>query len=141
MLTEPWSRASAAARWVLVLGWLGVWQGCNRVPETKPTPAVVEKAPQGPPGSESPDTPPVAALGDLCKRACGHWVQMRFPEPIGFDTLEPAGRERVVELLERQRAMNRTECESNCVDAKRRDRAACILRANTPEEADGCGQG
>ena len=77
-------------------------------------------------------------LAPLCQRACKHWIDLRFPKPIGLEEVPQGGKERVAEILDRQRAVNGARCEEGCVKATDRDRAKCILRASTTDGIDAC---
>ena len=107
--------------------------GCNRVPSSKlPAAATTAMA------EALADTPNHEPIEPLCTRACGHWVEVQFTRPTGWEGITSAEAERAGPILERQRALNRAFCEEACVEASDRKRARCILRANTPKECEAC---
>ncbi len=94
--------------------------GCNRVPGSRVKlerhasrsvnaieVAVIEAFEQGAVDRGGPTTEDM----ELCVRACGHWVGLRFQSPDGMQRLSPDERNTVNELLEQQRALNRADCE------------------------------
>ena len=120
---------------VLVAVGLGLQAGCNRVPSgSVPRPPAAVKASQRALTVAQEQAP----LEPLCGRACNHWVDLKFPDPIGYDRLAPQHAQRIREILERQRALNLASCEEACVAAKDRSRARCVLRAGTASECAAC---
>lgn len=111
---------------------------CNRVPGKDKlvthTDHSVLAADRTDPIAEPEEEP----LLPICVRACGHWTELRFRDPRGIDRLDPEARTALVEMLDRQRALNRAACEEQCVQADDHRRARCILRAMTSEETEAC---
>ncbi len=108
---------------------------CNRVPSTGvPRLSQVLKS-EGALLAEQPNQAPIEPL---CVRACGHWVDLQFKPPMGWDRITAEETQRMSPLLDRQRALNRAFCEEACVSAQDRLRARCILRADTVAECEAC---
>ncbi len=113
---------------------------CNRVPGNKVTyaPATDKMTASFTTALESRDDDEDGMLMPMCGRACGHWVSLRFPDPVGVDRVTPEERATVAEILDRQRALNRAGCEEACIANDDPRRARCILRAMTAGESEAC---
>lgn len=113
---------------------------CNRVPVPETPPVAIAAAPA--PDASSATLPSEAeeddAIEGLCARACESWVSLRFQTPVGWAQMSDASKPTAMELLVRQKALNRAECEERCVRAGNPDAAKCLLRAKSAEDATTC---
>ncbi|MFT7625445.1 MAG: hypothetical protein ACI9WU_004636 [Myxococcota bacterium] len=113
-------------------GWALVESALSLSDEAVPAVAVV--------GMDDPSVPFAASedVVNMCARACGHWVGLQFADPVGLLRLTDKERERVDEILERQRALNRADCEDACAQRRDGDRARCVLQSLSPEQCQAC---
>ena len=115
--------------------------GCNRVPSNKRLlPNLTVKLPQIPQtDSEAADKSAEIEfdLPPLCARACKHWSKVRFPTPKGV-RLATSNQAELLEIFDRKRAVNRAECEQECITSENLSRARCILRAKNKTQIKRC---
>lgn len=122
--------------------------GCNRVPskdEARSSPlstmlrsSLTSDEESTAAGEASAADPGDEELPPLCGRACRNWVEVRFPDPVGYDRLLADEAQRVTEILERQRALNLAACEEACVRTGNTEIAWCVRRAMTADESVAC---
>jgi len=119
---------------------LGSLSACNRVPGNKVAlvSASDKMVTDRQTALENAAAEEEEALMPMCTRACGHWVSLRFPDPVGLNRVTPDELVMVNELLDQQRAVNRAECEEACSDGGDHRRARCVLRAMTVDESEAC---
>lgn len=119
-----------------------VTSACNRVPGKKESSkSVVAASSSSSSAAEGVDEVPTGELVPLepvCAQACDNWVQVRFVLPNGFETLDLPNQEKVVEMLERQQTLNRADCEETCVKTGDRERALCLIEAQSSASIQAC---
>ena len=114
---------------------------CNRVPvpETPPNALVSQASPDASSSGATPAAPEEDdAIEGLCSRACDNWVGLRFQQPVGWAQVPDTAKPAAIELLARQKALNRADCEERCTHAKKPDLAKCLLAAKNAEAATTC---
>ena len=124
---------------LFVLALFAVLSACNRVPAQDTPPVAIVPAPEADAsGAAEPAPEEDDAIEPLCSRACEHWVALRFQTPVGWAQVPDVQKPAAMELLVRQKELNRADCEERCARARKPDLAKCLLRSQSADDAVTC---